>query len=167
MCIRDSCWSCTENHKGAGLPRGFLTSGPAFEDENLPAEATALLPSGDGTRGLLDSLTRQPELANDHGIGLFMCDPFVNQEQVIRLLERIDLRWVANLPSLAQHDDAMRRQLRDVGFSVEAELEKLASHRSAGFKTLAVISSVRHVEYLARYPADCALIVQTLSLIHI
>ena len=105
------CWSCTENYKIADLPRGFLTSGPAFIDENLPAEAMALLPSGDGTRGLLESLARQPELADNHGIGLFMCDPFVNQEQVMRLFERINLGWVANLPSLAQHDDSMRRQL--------------------------------------------------------
>ncbi len=156
-------WECAGKSANTNLPKGFITLSPAFFDPKLPAECHALLPSGNGSRGLLEAIAREPEIAVERGIGIFFNDPFLNITQVSQMLNQHQIGWIANLPSIAQHDAEFRSDLRDVGFSVQAELRCLAQLRRPGLRTMAAISSTTHADMLADFPADAVVVVQTTS----
>jgi len=118
-----------------------------------------LLPSTAGSSGLLDTILQTPTIIRDRGIGLFLSDPFLNTPQICAMLERIGVKWVTNLPSLAQHDDEFLREIGDVGFSVAQELHALAAYRDGGFRTMAVVSSNSHCDAIVAHPADAVLVV--------
>ena len=156
-------WGCVGQSTNTNLPTGFITLSPAFFDPKLPAECHGLLPSGDGSRGLLEVIASEPGVLVDRGIGLFFNDPFLNITQISNFLDQHQISWITNLPSIAQHDPEFRSDLRDVGFSVQAELRCLAQLRRPGLRTMAAISSSNHADMLADFPADAAVVVQTTS----
>lgn len=154
-------WRCAGENAPSELPTGFITLSSTFFDENLPAECLALLPSGNGSRGLLEDVVAQPEIVVDRGVGLFLNDPFLNITQIANTLKQHKIGWMTNLPSVAQHDQEFRNDLRDVGFSVQTELRNLAQLRQSGIRTMAAISSENHARMLVDYPADAVVVVQT------
>ncbi len=159
--MQNACWwQCSQKALSYGLPQGFVTFGPAFSDPQLPVEALLLLPAGNCSRGLLQSLRSAPIL-RECGVGLYLGDPFLNIDRVASDFAEWSVNWVTNLPSIAQHDEHFRRDMQEVGFSVANELEVLAQFRRSGFKTLAAISDTRHTSLFADYPADAILALQT------
>lgn len=152
-------WKCRFGPKPNGLPAGFVTFGPAFLDPNLPTEVLMLLPSTQGSTGLLRRVQASPEIARRGGIGLFLGDPFLNRPQICAMLDRIGVNWVANLPALAQHDEDFLVDIADVGFSVANEIKALSAYRAEGFRTLAVVSSTNHCAAILAHPADAVLVV--------
>ena len=156
-------WRCHGQNANNKLPKGFISLSPTFIDANVPAECLGLLPSGAGSRGLLNDLAAQPALVANRGVGLFFSDPFLNITQIANFLEQHQIGWITNLPSIAQHDAQFRSDLGDVGFTVQAELSCLAQLRRPGIRTLAAISSSSHVDMLADCPADAVVVVQTTS----
>ena len=141
------------------LPTGFVSISSAFRNDALPLESLALLPGGEGSQGFLKQIAEQP--LKGPGIGLFLSDPFLNIKQVSNQLKKLNISWLANLPSIAQHDEEFRGELADVNISVARELEVLNEFRQQGFHTLAAISSVDQASSIADYPSDAILVLQT------
>lgn len=152
-------WNCRPGQVPDDLPTGIVTFGPAFLDANLPTEVLMLLPSTEGSSGLLRAVGEAPQILRGRGIGLFLSDPFLNTPQICAMLHRLDVSWVTNLPTLAQHDDEFLREIGDVGFSVARETEALAVYRADGFRTLAVVSSTAHCAAILAHPADAVLVI--------
>ena len=160
-------WLCSERARETGLPWAFSTVSPPFFEDDVPLEATVLLPSGLGNEGLLRAIRSGPGARHGGGVGLFLNDPFLNVPNVIAELKNCSVTWVANLPSVAQHDPAFQEQLRDVGFTMSRELDVLAQFRAGGLKTLAVVSAPEHCASLAGQPTDALLRIPTTSDIQI
>jgi len=152
-------WKCRLGANPSGLPTGFVTFGPAFLDSNLPTEVLMLLPSTQGSTGLLRRIQDTPEITRGRGVGLFLGDPFLNRPQICALLGRLGVNWVANLPALAQHDEEFLHYAGDVGFSIANEIKALSAYRADGLKTLAVVSATSHCAALMSHPADAVLVV--------
>lgn len=160
--IQNGCWwQCSAKARALGLPAGFLTFGPAFTNTDLPIEALTLLPSGDCSRGLIGALADNTAALPGLGVGLYLDDPFLNIERIARQFSDWSIAWVTNLPTIAQHDQQFRDDLRDVNFSVENELQTLLTFRAHGFKTLASVSNERQVASMSDYAPDAILVVQS------
>ena len=156
-------WTCSRKARELGLPTEFATVGPPFNEPDVPVEAMILLPSGMGNEGLVQTIHSNAVSPPVSGVGLFLNDPFLRFSKTVGLLKASGVSWVANLPSVAQHDRAFRQQLDDVSFTVAHELSVLARFRSEGFKTLAVVSDLTQCDALLEHPADAVLRVQTTS----
>ena len=159
-------WKClagtdSRTSQALALPDRFITQSAVFESPDLPLECLALLPSGQGSLGLITDINTHSGLSENQGIGLFLNDPFLNITQVANLLETHKIGWITNLPSIAQHEESLRRDLYDVGISMETELARLAEFRQQGVRTLAAISTLKHAAMLDQHPADAVVVLQT------
>jgi hypothetical protein len=156
-------WTCSKKARELGLPAEFATVGPPFDEPDVPVEAMILLPSGAGNERFVQTIHSNARTSPVSGVGLFLNDPFLRLSKTVALLKASGVSWVANLPSVAQHDRSFRQQLDDVGFTVTHELNVLAQFRVEGFKTLAVVSDPTQCGALSDHPVDAVLRVQTTS----
>ena len=154
-------WRSHDSNGAHWLPRGFLSMSPPFRNDALPLESIALLPGSSGSQGLLQHIAANPACAQGNGVGLFLGDPFLNLEQITQQLKKLEVQWICNLPSMAQHAEEFRNQLADVDISVAGELKALHEFRLHGFHTLAGLSSTDHLHTLVSHPADAILVLQT------
>ncbi len=122
------------------MPEGIITFAPAFTHPKLPIEALTLLPKTACSQGLLADIAENPELALNRIVGLFITDPFLNLSRIAKDFGRRNVTWVANLPTIAQHDEEFRSLVGDVGFGVKNEMAALAQLSKAGMRTLGAIS---------------------------
>ena len=125
---------------GDGMPPAVVTLAPQFQHESMPGEVGLLLPTNEGPKRLIDALAADPELCGDAILGLFLAGPFLGAGVDGRRLVRAGVRWIANLPSVAQQDEEFARQLTDVGLDLGRELACLAQFRAQGFKAAAVVA---------------------------
>ena len=137
-------WEIRAASRPAGarpLPSGIVSIGPELQHELLPPEVGVLLPSTDTNLAQLSALDAAPERFAGLAIGLFLSDPFLNLEPVIRRLRTAGITWVAALPSACQHEPEFRQYLREVDLDFERELRVLRTLSGAGFATIATVSS--------------------------
>ena len=123
-----------------GLPPAVVTLAPQFRHESMPDEVGLLLPTGEGPKRLIDAAAADPALCGDAILGLFLASPFLGAGVDGPGLLRAGVRWIANLPSVAQQDEEFSQQLTDVGLDLGRELACLAQFRSQGFKTAVVVT---------------------------
>ncbi len=132
-------WDIVPAEPGNELPGFLVTRAAALENENMPPEVAMLLPSGGGTDALVSLVLAGADSFSDAVIGLFLADPFFNPAVEGRRLAAAGIRWVANLPSVAQQDEAFIRQLADVDLDPGREFRGLVSLGAAGLGIVAVV----------------------------
>jgi len=116
-------------------PDGIFTRSNPVSSPQMPPEIALLLPGRHcDPRGLV--LGPIPESA---ALGEFLANPVINVPKLILNLRERGTAWVANLPSLSQHDDEFRQSLSDVALSYDREVANLARIKAAGFKTIATV----------------------------
>lgn len=98
-----------------------------------------LLPANDGPTALVDRLVEAPGHPGDIVAGLFLASVFFNLRVEAARLAAAGCRWVANLPSVEQHDGEFTAQLADVGLDRDREIAALAAFRERGFAIAAVV----------------------------
>lgn len=124
----------------APLPPAILTVAPRFRHENMPDEVGLLLPTGGGPQALIDAVAGGSAPCGETGLGLFLAGPFLNIRRDGARLARAGVRWIVNLPSVAQQDEEFARQLAEVGLHQARELDGLAAFRDHGFRIAAVVA---------------------------
>lgn len=129
--------------RAGGLPASILTIGPRFEAESMPDEVAILLPTNSGPIRLIDCVVDDPGLCADAMLGLFLASPFLDVAPESARLRDAGVKWIANLPSVAQQDDEFARQLPDVGLDLQHELDCLSRFHVRGFKVAVAVSDAQ------------------------
>lgn len=124
------------------VPDCILTYAPSIPDEDMPQEASILLPTHPGPQSLIELISDKQTYNSSSAIGLFMSDPFLAVEREARRLIAMGVTWVCNLPTVEQHDEEFTQQLADVGLDRSKEYESLRAFKSAGLKIAAAVSNV-------------------------
>lgn len=109
----------------------------------MPEEVAILLPTNQGPTGLIENMVTDPAACHNAILGLFLASPFLNVAVESTRLRRAGIDWIANLPSVGQHDEEFSQQLADVGLGFDRELECLAQFHSEGFRIAAVVADAR------------------------
>ncbi|MCP4329474.1 MAG: hypothetical protein GY791_13680 [Alphaproteobacteria bacterium] len=137
-------WRIVLRHGGpdaaADIPAAVLTIGPRFRQEGMPEEVSILLPTNAGPKRLIDAVAEGSAPVDGAILGLFLASPFLNVESEGRRLAQAGVRWVTNLPSVAQQDEEFARQLSDVDLDHRRELQSLAAVRDQGFRIAPVVA---------------------------
>lgn len=146
----------------AELPPDIVTLAPRLAAPGLPPEVAGLLPNQDTGRTLLAAVAegriRPAEGSAPPALGLFLADPFLTVGRVADALAGAGLRWIAALPSVAQHDGDMAQQLADVGLDMVRECRRLAEFGSLGFATVAVAGDSAAAALAADAGCDAVLV---------
>ncbi len=121
-----------------GLPSAILTLAPGFLDPEMPAELGLLLPNADGPGELIQTVEETPGLIAGRGLGLFLADPLLNVPVTLQRLLSGGTPWIANLPSVAQHDPELLQMLEDVGLDHPLETARLSDLQGGGLMAIAV-----------------------------
>ncbi len=146
-------WRSILSAPAGPLPRQILTVAPGFAHASLPPEVGLLLPSGCGSRQLVENLSDRAFDLSDSVVGYFLADPFFAAERERFRLQRAKPLWICNLPTVAQQDPSFTRQLTDVGLDQDLELARLAALKELGFKVaVAVVDGPGAVQALAIGP---------------
>lgn len=138
---RFSKWTIRPQTGGATLPEALLTAPAPLPAEDMAPVVSLLLPSSGGAEDLLAQLDRGSAPA----LGLFLADPNLVPARLVRMLERLGVGWVCNLPSVGQHEHEFRRYLSEVDLDHDREMRVLARLRAAGISTIATVSATRDV----------------------
>ncbi len=124
--------------KDLGLPSAVLSIAPGFLDPDMPAELGILLPNVGGCGDLIAHVERVPEALTDAALGLFLADPLLNVSVTAQRLKSVGAGWIANLPSVAQHDPELLQMLEDVGLDHPLETARLSDLQGSGLSAIAV-----------------------------
>lgn len=118
--------------------------------EQMPPEVALLLP-GPHSAAPLPAKDRLPRGA---GFGVFLANPILHIATLARELRAREITWIANLPSVIQHDEDFLRHLNDVGlgFAKEATLMRLL--REAGLRVLAAVADAGQARQAAELGAE-------------
>ncbi len=150
-------------HRDAGLPDCFYSAAPAFEHESMPPEVAMLLPASDGASAFFRTLAATRGDVNPSAAAFFMADPFVSAREDGRRLAEMGIRWVANIPSVDQHDEEFTQFLDDVGLNLDMERRVLGAFKAAGLKIAAAVSSVDSAAQVAAFDADAVFVLPRVS----
>ena len=140
------------------LPPQVGTACPSLRHPNLPDEVSLLLPVQPNPQSLIEDILATPALLQGAAVGLFLANPFFSPPREAQRLAEAGVRWVANLPSVAQHDREFAQQLSDVALDHARELAALADFKAAGLRVLAVVSDTAEAKGAAALPADAVLV---------
>ena len=140
------------------LPSQICTACPSLRHPNLPDEVSLLLPVQPNPQSLVEDILATPALLQGAAVGLFLANPFFSPPREAQRLAEAGVRWVANLPSVAQHDREFAQQLSDVALDHTRELAALANFKTAGLRVLAVVSDTAEAKGAAALPADAVLV---------
>ncbi len=145
------------------LPSEIVTWAPALEEPSLPGELALLLPAQADAKTLIERIVAEPhELASqatgEPALGLFLANPFINPDLEAPRLIEAGARCIANLPSVAQHDEDFAQQLSDVQLDNEQELKVLARFKGHGLGVIAVVSDRAGASGAAAISADAVLV---------
>ncbi len=140
------------------LPPQICTLRPSLQHSSLPDEIGLLLPVQPNPQTLVDQVVAAPSLLEGAALGLFLANPFFSPPREAERLAQIGLGWVANLPSVAQHDREFAQQLSDVALDHARELAALADFKAAGIRVHAVVSDATEAVAAAALPADAVLV---------
>lgn len=134
-------WNIHPRDRDLDLPEAILTPRAPVTSSSLPIELAALLP----TSGFDDAwLSKVPAGAC---AGLFLGNPLRQDTRTFKLLRDASIAWIANLPSVSQHDTDFIENLAEVGMGPEQELDRLARYQGEGFKCIASVSSAKDAYY--------------------
>ena len=118
------------------LPNGICTPHTADIPGSMPPEVALLLP-GSHSAAPLPAKGRLPPGA---GFGVFLANPILHIASLARELRAREITWIANLPSVIQHDEDFLRHLNDVGLGFAKEAALLRLLREAGLRVLAAVA---------------------------
>ncbi len=135
------------------LPNGICTPNTPDIPAQMPAEVALLLPGPHSAMPLPD----KDSLPRGAGFGVFLANPILNISTLARELKLREIAWVANLPSVIQHDADFLRHLDDVGLGFEKEAALLAELREAGLRVLAAVASAPQARRAAGLGAEALL----------
>jgi len=147
----------------ADLPPCFYSAAPAFTHESMPPEVAVLLPANDGATDLFRILESIRGESAPRAAALFMSDPFVSPARDGKRLLELGVRWVANLPTVDQHDDEFTQYLADVGLNLDMEHKVLAAFQQSGLKIAATISDPDGVSTVAELKPDAVVVLPRVS----
>ncbi len=120
------------------LPCGIWTASPPKNmPQQMPPEAALLLPGPHCSSPWPDS----NKMPAGSALGMFVANPVLNTVTLSRDLKAAGIEWIANIPSLAQHEADFRRDLSDVGIGTELEANVLTLLCDAGFRVMAVVGT--------------------------
>ncbi|MGR3659784.1 MAG: phosphoenolpyruvate hydrolase family protein [Paracoccaceae bacterium] len=122
-----------------------------------------LLPTGPGSRQIVDALTTSPHLFDGAITGLLVTDPAINFERTIKSMKAANNRWVANLPTIGLHDAEFKSFLNEVALGVSKEIEILAKFKARGIKIMAVLADFPQAEAMALLDPDAIVILPKVS----
>lgn len=142
----------------AALPSQIFTASPSLRHPSLPEEVSLLLPVQPNPQALVENILAAPAVLEGAALGLFLANPFFSPPREAQRLAVAGLRWIANLPSVAQHDQEFAQQLSDVALDHARELAVLADFKAAGLRVLAIVSDTAEAQGAAALPADAVLV---------
>lgn len=151
-------WRIVPGLPDLGLPTEIRTRAAALAEDNMPDEVGMLLPSGTDSEHLIEHVTRPPHPARPPMVGLFLADPFLYIPVESRRLQAAGIRWISNLPSVAQQDEEFAVQLADVGLDAVREFDALARFRAAGFRVAATVVDADGARAAAAITAEAVII---------
>ena len=122
------------------FPDSVITFSPGQNLGSLPLEIGILLPTVPGNRVIMEALLQPNTRLEKVAIGIFASDPFLNSDSLLTRLQRANVRWVCNLPALAQYELNFQHYLSEIDMTLEREVKQLAKCRDVGFSTILVIS---------------------------
>ena len=131
------------------LPSGICTPGTPDLPEQMPPEVALLLP-GPHSAAPLPAKDRLPRGA---GFGVFLANPILHIASLARELRAREITWIANLPSVIQHDEDFLRHLNDVGLGFAKEAALLRLLREAGLRVLAAVADAGQARQAAELGA--------------
>ena len=140
------------------LPLQIFTACPSLRHPNLPDEVSLLLPVQPNPQSLVEDVLAAPALLEGAAVGLVLANPFISPPREAQRLADAGVHWVANLPSVAQHDREFAQQLSDVALDHARELAALADFKAAGLRVLAVVSDTAEAQGAAALQADAVLV---------
>lgn len=157
-------WSVVTRHPvnpaaGSTLPSAILSLAPAVAVDTLPVAVSLLLPGTPGTRETIDAVSRERQWDSSDALALFLANPFLNLKIDGLRLHDYGLRWIANLPTVDQHDEVFVQQLRDVNLSPQLEVKHLVQLKSCGFSIMATVSTMEATRLAAEIDPDAVLVV--------
>lgn len=115
----------------------------------MPNEVALLLPNDNGASDLISKVLTMPSYLQARALGLFLADPFFNAGTEAARMRDTGIKWVANLPSVAQQDQEFVQLLGDVGLDHNMEVERLRELTASGFRILAVVAGPEAAEAAA------------------
>lgn len=140
------------------LPTQICTASPSLQHPSLPDEVSLLLPVQPNPQALVETILATPAMLDDAVLGLFLANPLFSPPREAQRLADAGLPWIANLPSVAQHDREFAQQLSDVDLDHARELAALADFKAAGLHVLAIVSDAAEAKAAAALPADALLV---------
>lgn len=141
-----------------GGPSGICTAAGRAIPPWLPYEIGLLLP-GPQSAG---PAAMPADIPGNAALGVFLSNPLLNIGKLVEAVTSAGVRWVANLPTVAQHDPEFRGHLEDVGLGYGRETAGLRTLREAGLKTIAAVATAEDAESAA-IDADMILVVPDVS----
>jgi hypothetical protein len=125
------------------------------QDDPLAALDTLGLTAGDNADMAAADRQGETSVGNFGGdaAGLFLANPFLHVERTARRLRTQRVQWVANLPSVTQHDNDFVDRLADVDLGFGKELTVLEAFTRHALKSLVVV--VRPGEAQQAVEAGC------------
>jgi len=146
------------------FPASLVTLQPTIDPQELPVIVSLLLPNNPGTRSMIEWITGADSLyvnsvVADTVVGLFLANPFLNFQIDGPGMHRTGLRWVANLPTVDQHDDDFVRELSEVRLDPELEFQHLRQLQAQGFSTMAVVCTETVASLAAEFNPTAVLVV--------
>lgn len=142
-----------------GLPSAILTLSPALALDTLQITVSLLLPGNSGTRDTINAICGAKAWDGDDALALFLANPFLNLKIDGMRLRQRGLRWIANLPTVDQHDDVFVQELREVNLGPQLEIQHLAQLKSQGFFIMAIVSTVTTTELALHIDPDAVLVI--------
>lgn len=119
------------------IPDALFAACPQQLPPGLPYEVALLLPIQKVRDPVPDNLSNPSTIA----AALFLANPLINTQIWMRHLRDRDVGWVANFPTVTQHEQGFRDRLTDVGLGFEKELSLLSDFGDYGFRILACVTS--------------------------
>ncbi len=149
-------WQIIGRKNADDHPDRLITLRPPAAARAIPVEVAMLLPVTEGNRALLKAVEQKPVTACC-ALGLCLVDPFLNLATLSDRLTKLGVRWVANFPSVAQHEAAFESYLDDVDLGLRHELDRLGTLKGLGFKTLSVMCHNKDAAAIAATNPDAVL----------
>lgn len=118
----------------------FARAPAAWAEGLSPAQAELLAyaPTTDINGSVLSALGRDDARDGRRVAGLFLADPFLQVADVARLLSRLGIGMVANLPSVQLIDGEACGALERTGHGRSSELGRMRAFKARGFEIIAV-----------------------------
>ena len=131
------------------LPNGICTPDTPDISGQMPPEVALLLPGPHSAAALPD----KDRLPRGAGFGVFLANPILNITTLARELRAREIEWVANLPSVIQHDEDFLRHLNDVGLGFEKETALMSLLCDSGLRVLAAVADAGQARQAAELGA--------------